>query len=82
MSEQYPECPLYSHDKCNKMNMPSVCALVREDKKCLKPQIVKGVITKRSNIKESKRINQFQPPLKISVKKTKIKTKATTSLSI
>ena len=36
MSKQYPECPLYNHNNCKEVHNPKVCAIVREDKKCLK----------------------------------------------
>ena len=36
MSEKYPECPLYKHNNCKYLDDPNVCAIVREDKTCLK----------------------------------------------
>jgi len=36
MSKKYPECPLYNHSNCKELDNPGVCAIVREDKKCLK----------------------------------------------
>ena len=36
MSERHPECPLYSHDNCREIHNPKLCAIVREDKGCLK----------------------------------------------
>jgi len=36
MSKQYPECPLYNHANCREIDNRKVCAIVREDKKCLK----------------------------------------------
>ncbi len=36
MSKQYPECPLANHANCRDLHSPSLCAIVREDKKCLK----------------------------------------------
>ncbi len=43
MSKQYPECPLYNHINCREIDNPKICALVREDKICLRklPQLVK-----------------------------------------
>ena len=38
MSKKYPECPLYDHLNCKELDKPDVCALVREDKKCLKKE--------------------------------------------
>jgi len=36
MSKKYPECPLYNHSTCKDIDNPKVCAIVREDKDCLK----------------------------------------------
>ena len=36
MSKQYPECPLTNHSNCRELHNPKVCAIVREDKKCLR----------------------------------------------
>jgi hypothetical protein len=36
MSKQYPECPLANHANCRDLYSPTLCALVRKDKKCLK----------------------------------------------
>ena len=36
MSEKYPECPLYNHDNCKEFYSQKLCAVVREDKKCLR----------------------------------------------
>ena len=36
MSKKYPECPLVSHENCRERDNPKVCAIVREDKICLK----------------------------------------------
>jgi hypothetical protein len=36
MSKQYPECPLYNHANCKEIDIQKVCAIVREDKACLK----------------------------------------------
>ena len=36
MSKQYPECPLYKHDNCREFHNPKLCAVVKEDKICLK----------------------------------------------
>ena len=43
MSKQYPECPLYNHNNCKEIHNRKLCALVREDKICLKkiPKSVK-----------------------------------------
>ena len=38
MSQQYPECPLYNHNACRDAYIPKICALVREDKECIKKQ--------------------------------------------
>jgi hypothetical protein len=36
MSKKYPECPLYNHNNCRELHNPKLCAVVREDKTCLK----------------------------------------------
>jgi len=36
MSKQYPECPLYNHANCKEIDNRKICAIVREDKNCLK----------------------------------------------
>ena len=36
MSIEHPECPLVRHEACKDIDLPSVCAIVREDKKCLR----------------------------------------------
>lgn len=36
MSKEYPECPVYNHDNCKEIDNPKLCALVRDDKKCLR----------------------------------------------
>ena len=36
MSKQFPECPLYNHVNCKEVDNRKICAIVREDKKCLK----------------------------------------------
>lgn len=43
MSKTYPECPLYNHNNCKELHNRKVCAIVREDKICLKklPKSVK-----------------------------------------
>jgi len=38
MSKQYPECPLYNHATCRELHNPKLCAIIREDKACLKKQ--------------------------------------------
>ena len=38
MSKKYPECPLYNHSSCKERDIPTICAIVREDKKCLKKE--------------------------------------------
>ncbi len=37
MSKAHPECPLYNHNACKSLHLPKLCAIVREDKTCLKP---------------------------------------------
>ncbi len=36
MSKKHSECPLYNHDNCREFYNPKLCAVVREDKTCLK----------------------------------------------
>jgi hypothetical protein len=36
MSKQCPQCPLYNHSSCKELDNPTLCALVRKDKTCLK----------------------------------------------
>jgi hypothetical protein len=36
MSKKYPECPLYNHTHCKDYDNPKVCAIVREDKICVR----------------------------------------------
>jgi len=38
MSKQYPECPLYNHATCRELHNPNLCAIIRDDKVCLKKQ--------------------------------------------
>jgi hypothetical protein len=45
MSIKYPECPLYNHSSCKDIDHPKLCAIVREDKVCVK---------KKSNSKSRK----------------------------
>jgi len=36
LSKKHPECPLYNHANCKEIDNPKLCALVREDKACLR----------------------------------------------
>jgi hypothetical protein len=36
MSKKYSECPIYNHSNCKNLENPAICAIVREDKQCLK----------------------------------------------
>lgn len=38
MSLKHPECPLYNHDNCRELDNPKLCALVREDKICIRKE--------------------------------------------
>ena len=38
MSKKHPECPLVNHDNCRELDNPKICAIVREDKTCLRKQ--------------------------------------------
>lgn len=43
MSKKYPECPVYDHNICKEFKSPALCAVVRGDKKCLKPSRKKTI---------------------------------------
>ena len=36
MSEKHPECPLYNHTNCREVHNPKLCAIVNENKVCLR----------------------------------------------
>ena len=36
MSKRYPECPMYNHNNCKDLDISKVCAIIREDKTCLR----------------------------------------------
>ncbi len=36
MSKKHPECPLYNHANCKDYYNPILCAIIREDKICVK----------------------------------------------
>ena len=36
MSKKYPECPLSNHNSCKELYNPKLCALVKENKECIK----------------------------------------------
>jgi len=36
MSKKHPECPLYNHANCRDYYNPKLCAIIREDKICIK----------------------------------------------
>ena len=38
MSKKHPECPLFKHGNCKELYNQQLCAIVREDKICLKKQ--------------------------------------------
>lgn len=52
MSKDHPECPLYTDKACKEAYLPKVCAIVREDKKCLREHPKK---------KESKDVEASRP---------------------
>jgi hypothetical protein len=39
MSKQYPECPLYNHNTCKQHHNSKVCAIIRNDKHCLRDRL-------------------------------------------
>jgi len=49
MSKKYPECPLVNHSNCRELLNPTLCAIVRKDKACLKK---KGKSKPKSKNKE------------------------------
>jgi hypothetical protein len=46
MSKRYPECPLYNHSTCKDQFNPKLCALVREDRVCVKKTLKKKALGK------------------------------------
>ena len=36
MSKKHPECPLFNHSHCKDYGNPKLCAIVRDDKVCVK----------------------------------------------
>jgi hypothetical protein len=49
MSKRYPECPLYDHSNCRDCCNPDLCAIVREDKVCIKKETKVKVQKSRKN---------------------------------
>ena len=43
MSEKHTECPLYNHSNCREIHNPKLCAIVNEDKVCLRKRNKKKV---------------------------------------
>jgi hypothetical protein len=39
MSKQYPECPLYNHNNCRELHNPKLCAIVKNDRECLRKSL-------------------------------------------
>ena len=52
MSKRYPECPLYNHDNCRDLHIPKVCAIVREDKICLRKKSKPKINFDNRNLKQ------------------------------
>jgi len=44
MSKKHPECPLYNPYNCKEYNNPTLCAFVKDDKKCLKKKKPKSAL--------------------------------------
>ena len=59
MSKQYPECPLYKHDNCREFHNPKLCAVVKEDKICLKK---KKNLKSKSKTKERNELEELTVP--------------------
>jgi hypothetical protein len=66
MSQKYPECPLYNHSNCKDYEHPKLCAIVREDKICLKKK-------SKSNPKKLARHDAVKTSPATSKKKVKAK---------
>ena len=49
MSEKHPECPLFNHNNCRELHNPKLCAMVKEDKVCLKKKNKKKSKSKPAN---------------------------------
>ena len=43
MSKKHPECPLYNHSHCKDYDNPNLCAIIREDKVCVKKKAQAGL---------------------------------------
>jgi len=56
MSKLYPECPLYNHDNCRDVHNPKLCAIVKEDKVCLRK---KGNPKSRSKKKDGNELEEL-----------------------
>jgi hypothetical protein len=39
MSKKYPECPLYNHNNCKQLHNPEICAIIRNDNRCLRDRL-------------------------------------------
>ena len=60
MSKKFPECPVYNHDNCRDLHNPKICAIVKEDKICLR----KHQKSRKTEFKETiKRIKDQKPKL-------------------
>ena len=59
MSKQYPECPLYKHDNCREFHNPKLCAVVKEDKICLRK---KGNSKSKSKTKDRNEFEELTIP--------------------
>ena len=81
MSKRYPECPLYNHDNCKDLHIPKVCAIIREDKICLRKYRKGRKTAEKSNtpslspeFKEAvKRIKNKEPELDAVIDKDDLK---------
>jgi hypothetical protein len=47
MSAKYPDCPLFDHRNCRDCENPNICAIVREDRCCLKSRLTAAKKTRR-----------------------------------
>ena len=61
MSKKHPECPLYNHDNCREVDNPKFCALVREDKICLRK------FHKTPNDREAREVSQLPADSEMSL---------------
>ncbi len=70
MFKQFPECPLFNHNNCRELDNLKLCAIVREDKACLRMPYNKRKSMKKSNTPNGL---SLPPEFKETVKRIKDK---------